>query len=148
MRVVGARVPETGHGLPTDTLGRYADTTASYRGGASHHHTAYEGGRHVVASQRRAREQRVIMICCRRAAVCAATVRAEATARQVNIAPSPIIRNCSPTVTACLPLCMSLAANPVQTRRHKTKSRRRIRTGAEEEDFRICSISGSNVCVI
>jgi hypothetical protein len=29
MRVVGVRVPETGHGLPTDMLGRYADTTVS-----------------------------------------------------------------------------------------------------------------------
>jgi hypothetical protein len=29
MRVVGVRVPEIGHGPPTDTLGRYADTTVS-----------------------------------------------------------------------------------------------------------------------
>jgi hypothetical protein len=29
MRVGGERVPETGHGLPTNTLGRYADTTVS-----------------------------------------------------------------------------------------------------------------------
>jgi hypothetical protein len=29
MRVVGVCVPETGHGLPTGTLGRYADTTVS-----------------------------------------------------------------------------------------------------------------------
>jgi hypothetical protein len=29
MRVGGVRVPETGHGLPTDTLARYADTTVS-----------------------------------------------------------------------------------------------------------------------
>jgi hypothetical protein len=33
------------------------------------------------------------MICCRRAAACAATVYAEATARRVNIASSPISRN-------------------------------------------------------
>jgi hypothetical protein len=88
------------------------------------------------------------MICCRWATACAATVRAEATARQVNIAPLPASGNCDPTVSARLPLCMSLAAGPVQARRHKTKSRRRIRTGAEEEDFRIFSISGSNVYVI
>jgi hypothetical protein len=72
------------------------------------------------------------MICRRRAAACAATVRTEATARQVNIAPSPVSGNCDPTVTARLPLCMSLVADPVQARRHKTKFRRRIRTGAEE----------------
>jgi hypothetical protein len=30
------------------------------------------------------------MICCRRATACAATVCAEATARQVNLAPSPV----------------------------------------------------------
>jgi hypothetical protein len=29
MRVGGVRVPKTEHGLPTDTLGRYADTTVS-----------------------------------------------------------------------------------------------------------------------
>jgi hypothetical protein len=29
MQVVGVRVPKTGHGLPTDTLGKYADTTVS-----------------------------------------------------------------------------------------------------------------------
>jgi hypothetical protein len=91
------------------------------------------------------------MICCRRAAACAATVRAEATARQVNIAPSPVSGNCDPTVSARLLLCMSLAADPVQTRRHKTKSRRRIRTGAkgkisESETFQttmciLCNIS-------
>jgi hypothetical protein len=75
------------------------------------------------------------MICCRRAPACAATVRAEATARQVSVAPSPVSGNCNPTVTARLPLCMSLAADLVQARRHKTKSRRRIRTGAEEKIF-------------
>jgi hypothetical protein len=126
-------VPKTGHGLPTGALGRYADTTVSpllpRRRVASPH--AYAGGRRVVTSQRRVREQRVIMICCRRAVTCAATVCAEATARQINIAPSPVSGNCGPTVTADLPLCMSLAADPVQARRHKTKSRRRIRTGAE-----------------
>jgi hypothetical protein len=74
--------------------------------------------------------------------------RAEATARQVNIAPSPVSGNCDPTVSARLPLYMSLAADPMQARRHKTKSKRRICTGAEGEDFRICSISGSNVYII
>jgi hypothetical protein len=73
------------------------------------------------------------MICYRTAAACVATVRAEATARQVNIAPSPVSGNCSPTVTALLPLCMSLAADPMQARRHKTKSRRRIRTGSKRK---------------
>jgi hypothetical protein len=29
MRVDGVRVPKIGHGLPTDTLGRYADTMVS-----------------------------------------------------------------------------------------------------------------------
>jgi hypothetical protein len=49
--------------------------------------------RQRVTSQRRVREQRVIMICCRRAAACTTTVCAEATAQQVNIAPSPVSRN-------------------------------------------------------
>jgi hypothetical protein len=75
-------------------------------------------------------------------------VRAEATARQVNIAPLHISGSCDPTVIARLPLHMSLVADPVQARRHKTKSRWRKRTEADEEDFRICSISGSNVYVI
>jgi hypothetical protein len=69
--------------------------------------------------------------------VCAGIVRVEATAWQVNIAPSPVNGNCDPTVSAHLLLCMSLVADPMQARRHKTKSRRRIHTEAEEEDLRI-----------
>jgi hypothetical protein len=132
-------VPETEHGLPSDTTGRYGrhhDKPASYRDGASCRRAACVGGRRIVTSQRRAREQGVIMICCRRAAACAVTVRAEATARQVNIAPSPVSGNCDRTVSARLPLCMSFTIDPVQARWHETKSRRRTRTEPDEEDFR------------
>jgi hypothetical protein len=41
------------------------------------------------------------------------------------------------TATARLPLRMSMAADPVLAGRHKTISRRRIRTEADEEDLRI-----------
>jgi hypothetical protein len=52
MRVGGLRVPKTGHGLPTDMLGRYVDTTVSLS--ASHHRTLCAGKRCTVNSQRRA----------------------------------------------------------------------------------------------
>jgi hypothetical protein len=89
--VGGLRVPKTRHGLPTDTLGRYADTTVSLPVSKAARHCALRAGeRRVVTSQRRVHEQRVMMDCCRRAEACAATVSTEATARRVNVAPSPV----------------------------------------------------------
>jgi hypothetical protein len=43
---------------------------------------------------------------------------------------------------------MSLAADTVLARWHMTIARRRIRMGAEVEDFRIYGIKGSKVYVI
>jgi hypothetical protein len=93
--VGGLGMPVIGRGLPTDTLGRYADTTINPSViKAAHHITVLcARGRRVVISQRRVREQRVIMICYRRAEACAATVCAEATAQRVSIAPSPVSGN-------------------------------------------------------
>jgi hypothetical protein len=85
-------VPKTGHGLLTDILGRYADSTVSppVSKTACSHYALRAGARRVVTSQRRAREQGEMMACCRRAEACATTVRTEAAARRVNAAPSPV----------------------------------------------------------
>jgi hypothetical protein len=88
-------VPKSGHSLPTDTLGRYADTTVSPPVSKAARHCALRAGEwRVVTSQLRAREQGVMMDCCRRAKACAVTVSTEATARRVNVAPSPVSGHC------------------------------------------------------
>jgi hypothetical protein len=75
-------MPKTRHGLPTDTLDRYANTTISLPVSKAARHCALRAGeRRVVTSQRRVHEQRVMMDCCRRAEACTATVSTEATAR-------------------------------------------------------------------
>jgi hypothetical protein len=43
---LGVRMPETGHGLPTDTLGRYADITVSPQ--------VIEAARHITTPRARA----------------------------------------------------------------------------------------------
>jgi hypothetical protein len=91
MRVDGLRVPKTGHDLPTDTLGRYADTTVSppvFK--AACHITVHCARASGVQSTHSAVRAWVMMACCRRAEACAATVCAEATARRVSAAPSPV----------------------------------------------------------
>jgi hypothetical protein len=83
-------VPKTRHGLPTDTLGRYTDTTVSPPVSKAARHITVLCARRVVISQRSAREQREMMACCRSAEACAATVCTEAAAQQVSASPSPV----------------------------------------------------------
>jgi hypothetical protein len=84
-------VPKTGHGLPTDTLGRYADTTVSPPiSKAARRITMY----YVQAAYSLLTVPRVwvMMVRCRRAEVYAATMCAEATVQRVSAAPSPVRR--------------------------------------------------------
>jgi hypothetical protein len=82
-------VPKSKYGLLTDTRGRYADTTVSPPvSKAARRITVYCA--QAAYSLLTAPRAWVMMVCCRRAETCAATVRAEATARRVSAAPTPV----------------------------------------------------------
>jgi hypothetical protein len=82
-------VPKSKYGLLTNTRGRYAGTTVSPPvSKAAHRITVYCA--QAAYSLLTAPRAWVMMVCCRRVEACAATVRAEATARRVSAAPTPV----------------------------------------------------------
>jgi hypothetical protein len=83
--------PSQKYSLPADTRGTYVDTTVSPPvSKAARRITVYWA--QAVYSLLIAPCTWIMMICCRSAEACIATVRAEATARWVSAAPSPVRR--------------------------------------------------------
>jgi hypothetical protein len=89
MRVGGLCVPKSKYGLLTDTRDRYADTAVSPPVSKTARRITVNCAQ-AAYSLLTALHAWVMMVCCRRAEACAATVRAEATARQVSAAPTPV----------------------------------------------------------